>query len=289
MKLYVRLLFSLCTLLFTFENMNSQSRCKIYTIDDFSSDYEFIDSHEGDEKYSVLQPIAKYLQLIPPSALGINNPVYPRIKRCKDGSYILFYHNSRIGSTIYYTKSNDLLEWDNVKVLFSPTEIIDSIVGIDKRKYSTADATVLNNGDIISYASYRSDKHYRYRPDLNGIMMRRSHDNGKTWGDEETIYIGTNWEPFVLQLPDGILQCYFTDTEPLNRNSGTSIILSDDNGYSWYPSTMSQAYPVVRQYKYDNNDSIFTDQMPCFRLLNDGVTLLGFLERSEERRVGKEC
>jgi len=36
---------------------------------------------------------------------------------------------------------------------------------------------------------------------------------------------------------------------------------------------------VSRQYKYDDNGvKIFTDQMPCFRPLNDGSTIFGFLE-----------
>ena len=88
------------------------------------------------------------------------------------------------------------------------------------------------------------------------------------------IFEGTNWEPYLLQLPDGRIQCYFTDCLPATRNSGTSVITSTDNGRTWHGHMR-----VCRQYKYDDKGvRIFTDQMPCFRLLNDGETLFGFLE-----------
>ncbi len=102
-----------------------------------------------------------------------------------------------------------------------------------------------------------------------------SKDNGKSWSNEEIIYQGTNWEPFLLQLPDGRVQCYFTDCNPSIGDSGTSVIISSDNGNSWSAKTV-----VCRQYRhtYEDGTRIYTDQMPSFRLLNDGKTLLGFME-----------
>jgi len=51
-------------------------------------------------------------------------------------------------------------------------------------------------------------------------------------------------------------------------------VTSLDNGYTW-----GGYMRVCRQYKYDDKGvQIFTDQMPCFRLLNDGKTLFGFME-----------
>lgn len=88
------------------------------------------------------------------------------------------------------------------------------------------------------------------------------------------IYRGTNWESYLLQLPDGRIQCYFTDNHPALRNSGVSLLTSTDNGHTWHGYMR-----VCRQYKYeDQGTKIFTDQMPCFRVLNDGKTLFGFLE-----------
>jgi hypothetical protein len=56
-------------------------------------------------------------------------------------------------------------------------------------------------------------------------------------------------------------------------------MVSEDNGYSW--TTKKR---VCRNYKYEydkettKEKSIYTDQMPSFRVLNDGKTLVGFLE-----------
>jgi hypothetical protein len=61
---------------------------------------------------------------------------------------------------------------------------------------------------------------------------------------------------------------------------------SADKGVSW-----SEKKVVARQYKYPYDGSnteyhgqnVYTDQMPCFRLLNDGKTLAGFLEGRHEK------
>jgi hypothetical protein len=61
---------------------------------------------------------------------------------------------------------------------------------------------------------------------------------------------------------------------------------SVDKGVSW-----SEKKVVARQYKYPydgpnteyTGQNVYTDQMPCFRLLNDGKTLAGFLEGRHEK------
>lgn len=263
--------------------------CTIHRIENLDFVRERVDSHSGEESSSVLQPIEGYAQIIPGSLLGTANPVYARIKRCADGSYLLVYHNTRIGSDIYYTRSRDLLSWDKGQVLFARTPI-STPQGNTQRKYSSADATVLSNGDIVACVSFRADTFYRRHPELNGIMMRRSSDNGVTWSDEQIIYRGTTWEPYILEMPDGRLECYFTDTDPLKRNSGTSIVVSADGGHTWTPDGVGERYPVIRQYKYDNGTvAVYTDQMPCVRMLNDGHTLLGFMEaRMEENAASRD-
>lgn len=152
--------------------------------------------------------------------------------------------------------------------------------GPDERRYSSADATVLRNGDILVCVSARAHKGYSKSPECNYIAMKRSSDNGRSWSEEQFIYHGTTWEPYILQLPDGKIQCYFTDSAPQLRSSGTSIIESLDNGRTWMPQGVSNCYRVIRQHRYSDKDSshIFTDQMPCVRVLKDGKTLLGFME-----------
>lgn len=258
---------------------NADKTAKIHRIDDFNRKDEGLDSHKGVEGRSTLEPIYEYQQVIPTSVLGCTKPIYPRVKKCADGSYIMLYQQDQVASTIYYTKSDDLINWTSGRRLFTPYDVTTTAGNTDNRRFSSADAAVLSNGDILAVVAFRANKAYRTSPADNGIMMKRSTDNGATWSDEQVIYVGTTWEPYLLELPSGELQCYFTDAEPQLKNSGTSMVVSGDGGKTWNPTGTSNAYKVIRQYKYDNGSTpIYTDQMPSVRLLNDGHTLLGFME-----------
>ena len=245
----------------------------VHGLDEVNVLEEPLNSHAGEERYSVLEPVYEFMQLIPLTHLKTKGTaIYPRVKRMADGRYILFCQGGQIASRIYYYTSEDLKTWSEGQLLFEPYRVTTS-EGPDIRRYSTADAVVLDNGDLLVVCSFRASSGYKHNIGC-GIAMKRSRDNGHTWSEEQVIFEGTNWEPYLLQLPDGRVQCYFTDCVPSNRNSGTSVITSMDNGHTWYDYMR-----ICRQYKYDDGGvNIFTDQMPCFRLLNDGKTLLGFLE-----------
>lgn len=264
------------------DDTKTSGNVTVTSIQQLNNGYEDLDSHKGYELQSLLEPVAGYQLSLGKDILGIDNPVYARIKKCADGSFLLMYQNGQIGSHIYAVKSQDLLNWDAPQTLFEPVAVTTP-GGDDIRRFSSADAVVLSNGDILAVTSYRANKGYRYYPECNGVMIRRSVDNGYTWSDQQVIYQGTNWEPYILELPNGRLQCYFTDAEPNLKNSGTSLVYSDDKGVTWFPTGVEQRNRVIRQYKYMNQGvKIFTDQMPCVRMLNDGHTLLGFMEARHE-------
>lgn len=251
---------------------------KVHTIYELNKEEEKLDSHAGDEASSVLEMDFNSYMVVPSATLGVSTPIYSRVKKKKNGGYLLMYQNAQIAASIYYSHSSDLKTWSNGQLLFEEKPIT-SPLGVDLRRYSSADATVLSNGDIIAVVAFRANKAYKSSPEYNGIMMRRSKDNGYTWGPEQVIYTGTNWEPYLLELPSGQLQCYFTDTDPVYRNSGTSMVVSNDGGNTWSPTGVGNCYKVIRQYKYMNQGKrVYTDQMPCIRLLNDGETLAGFME-----------
>ncbi|MGN0188847.1 MAG: exo-alpha-sialidase [Candidatus Cryptobacteroides sp.] len=268
----------------TFEDGSSSAETVLHSLEDVNLAEEETGSHKGWELRSTLEPLS--VCSLGRNVLSIEDPYYPRIKKCADGSFLLMWQNGQIGSTIYCCTSSDLKNWSVPKKIFAPVDITTPD-GADVRRYSSADAVVLSDGDVIAVTSFRAHKGYKYYPECNGISIRRSRDNGKTWSEEQVIYQGTNWEPYILELPSGRLHCYFTDTDPLLRNSGTSLVRSDDRGQTWSPSGPGQRERVIRQYKYLNQGKrIYTDQMPCIRMLNDGHTLLGFMEaRLEEGNV----
>lgn len=212
-----------------------------------------------------------------------DKPIYARIKKLSNGNYFLMWQKNRIASTIYYSISSDLKTWSKGQVLFSPVPV-KTVVGDDTRAYSSADAIVLSNGDLIVAVSARAVKAYKVDSSYDWIVMRRSRDNGKTWEEEKRIYNGCTWEPFLYETPDGILHCYFTDAIILHTNngkgtSGTSVVYSKDMGETWESHGFQDRIRVSRQYKYTNSGiGVYTDQMPSFCLLDDGKTMFGFLE-----------
>lgn len=252
---------------------------EIHTVEDFAAVPEPVNSHAGDEADSVLEPMYDYMQVLENdfltasiSASEQKSAVYPRIKKMADGRYIMFYQGGKVASRILYSVSEDLKEWTAPALLWEPYSVTTS-EGKDIRRYTTADAVVLPDGDIIAVSSYRASDGYKNGIDC-GLMLKRSKDNGATWSDEQKIYEGTNWEPYLLYLPDGTIHCYFTDCIPSIKDSGTSLIVSRDGGVTW-----GEYKKVSRQFKYvSDGHKIFTDQMPSVRLLNDGKTLCGFFE-----------
>ena len=74
--------------------------------------YEEVDSHAGEERHSVLEPVYEYMQVLPASHLQTDRTaIYPRIKKMADGRYILFCQGGQIASRIYYYTSDDLKSW----------------------------------------------------------------------------------------------------------------------------------------------------------------------------------
>ncbi len=268
-----------------------------------SADEVKLNSHAGQEQWSVLQPMYETFTVLPhvylvKEAITYSDQwfaCYPRIKKMANGEYIMFYHGGEFGTRIWCTISKDLKRWSEPKMLYNAEHI--TVEGkADVRRYVNMDALVLPDGEILAVCSYRAAGHYGLGIG-GGLKLIRSKDNGATWSKPQIIYEGPNWEAYLLLLPDQkTIHCYFTDAIPQSRNSGTALITSTDRGVTWTSKKC-----VCRQYKYDhfcpehgtadgNNcpadcskkdffgQKIYTDQMPCFRVLNDGKTIAGFLE-----------
>lgn len=201
--------------------------------------------------------------------LSAVNARYPRIKKLKDNTFLLIYQQGPSAHDVYYARSRNFITWQNAdEQLFAKTDMKQYESNVDDRVlFTSADAIVLDNGDILAFASFRLNKGYRLNPLNNGIMMRRSSDNGKTWSETQIIYRGTTWEPSALQLSTGEVHVYFTDANTTTGNSGTSLLRSTDRGATW--TTVGK---IIRQKAGTATDGsgtvIFTDQMPVAIQLN---------------------
>ena len=262
----------------------------IHSINSLNAGEPVINDHAADWDKSLLEPNYRQYTEVTGDTLRIREANYPRIKKIADDRYILFYQDARVARNIYYSVSSDLKEWGLGLNLFASRSI--TVNGeSDTLCYSTCDATVLQNGDIMAIASFRSSRNFRRTNEFTGLAMKLSSDGGRTWGEEQIIYKGSNWEPQILQLPDGEIQVYFTHGGPkiqpqmeagipeseMVPSSGTAIIRSKDNGKTWDPYVMEPPYAahrVSQQYAYTKKGiQVFTDQMPCAILLNNTDTI----------------
>lgn len=215
------------------------------------------------------------------NSLGVGKPNYPRVKKMANGSYIMFFHNNQIGASCDYAVSEDLKTWNAKGKIYKNYSIIDSKGEENERRFSTCDAVVLANGDILAVASYRANIGYRERPLDAGLVLRRSTDNGNTWSDPMEIYRGVNWEPYLLQLPSGEIHCYFTDSDRTlieGTDTGTAMVVSNDNGNTWAPSFGTAPYYVLRTKHIKDGKTYFNNQMPSVIQLNNSNEMAAALE-----------
>ena len=241
----------------------------ITSIYDLNQDKGYLNSHASSWQSSVLEMDYSSIVTLEQPKITPEYPMYPRIKKLADGSFILIYQQNLSAHDVYYARSNNLTSWtENGTQLFAKTDMnqYESQVK-DRVLFSSADAIVLANGDVLAFASFRLNNGYKLNNLNNGIMMRRSSDNGRTWSEPQVIYRGTTWEPSALQLASGEIHVYFTSADPNKGDSGTALLRSNDNGKTW-----TSVGKVIRQNAGTatdgSGDPIFTDQMPVAIQLN---------------------
>ena len=208
-------------------------------------------------------------------------PAYPRLCLMNDGTYILAWQETIPGRSddngryICYALSPDLKTWTPMGCLFS-NKMVENVFGQQsERMYSCPEFLNLSDGSLLCVFRYWNLSTYSRiegRAD-NGLVLRRSFDNGRSWSEETEIFHGQCWEPFMLEQSDGRIQCYFSEARSWisSANSGTSMVESLDGGNTWIPDLSSRPYRVMRK-KYWNptwERFQYTDQMPVGVVLDD--------------------
>lgn len=261
--------------------------CSITPIGELNQGTTIINSHADVTKRSSL--MMNYRMYVTPSntEIGATYPHYTRIKKMKNGNYILFYHNGwsggNIGRSCDYAISTDMKRWEHKGKIFKDYNIVDSDGNNNIHCYANPDGLVLSNGDILAVASYRANSNYLNLSKDAGVELRRSRDNGITWSDPIQIYQGITWEPYLLELPSGELHCYFTDSnrtgqEGRGTDTGTAMVVSTDGGETWKPDFGSLPYYVMRMRWEQNGIVGYNHQMPSVICLNEGKGLAAALE-----------
>ncbi len=244
-------------------------------------------SHAGEAagQATVEYDYRTYAELDTGSAgLGVTACYYPRVKQMKDGRYILFYQNGQVSGNMYCATGDTPQSFSGKTIIFRSYDTTLPDGTADSVRFSSGDALVLSNGDILAVTALRINHDYTQNVAGGGLVLSRSTDNGKTWSKARLIYTGNCWEPHLIELPDGEVQIYFTHIAPKwyydtyrseRRSSGVGLIRSYDAGESWTPYVTEPPYAaerVMQQYVTTlYGVRHFTDQMPVACLLADGT------------------
>lgn len=223
---------------------------------------------------------------------GVKWPSYPRMLRIGNGDYMLMWQSDGVGGgngrDTYYALSSDLKEWKGMGKLFESRSVRTYLGTTATQKHTNANAIVLSDGRIMAVSSFYTldvysksgvdkDDNYTLTDGTKdqGIRIRFSSDNGKTWTPEQVIYNGPNWECHLMETPEGQIQCYFSESRPKisGSHSGTSLVVSDDGGKTWTPGPGKKPYRVMRKLWADASNiggihEKFTYQMPVGIRLN---------------------
>lgn len=167
--------------------------------------------------------------------------------------------------------------------------------------YANCNIIELSDGRLLmTYQKRREDGFYFTGRDRY-VCVKYSTDGGFTWGKEEEVFQGGNWEPMPIQTPFGIyifftLQDIYPTTLPEEECSqeneiggrAVAFVASYDNGATWtnFSDERYTAKMLLRDYdeeKSSNNFSGSGGGMPTPFLTNDNR--FGFIAESVERKT----
>ena len=277
------------------ENKGEQRTLALTEFSMLNARQDPVNSHADGWDRSVLK--MDYSSLVEVTS-NVQYPNYPRLRTLPDGSYILFWHNSTVsdanGKDTHYALSKDLKNWTYMGNLWKSYDVTTSIGTKDVRYFTNANGLVLSNGELLVVAAFRAVRAYG-KIDAQadqGLIVKKSNDGGKTWYGETEIYHGPCWEAHLVELPDGEIQCFYSESRPWisSSHSGTGMVWSKDGGTTWEPALGSH-FRVMRKHWWNfkpSNSSYgamncYTYQMPVGVILNNSKQFAFAMESANQR------
>ena len=212
----------------------------------------------------------------------ISSGGYPRAHRLNDGRLMMTMEQG--GNSCYCLSSDNALSWGELvtpwKAFTASRHGISTQVNISNPEFAQLSHTHPRHPDRIIFATNLRPKDAKSTVYPYSIAISVSDDRGGTWTGITPVYQSEHWdtdhgmgcwEPFVLELPDGTVQIYFSDQTPYFRNGKSyqniSVIESGDGGDTWGP---------VRICAYTEG---YSDGMPV--VLLEGTRLYLAIEHNE--------
>ena len=183
---------------------------------------------------------------------------YGRVKLLSDGRQALVYDEGG--------QCKIRFKQPRAKVFASPIVVATPPAGAH---YTNAELTELQDGTLMYAWNHRWD---------TKIKVKYSFDGGMTWLYEQTLYQQTwegdgpfgVWEPCIIQLPSGEVQCYFADESGVPNNDQCITMLRSTETFANGARKWQLTEPVRVCYTVGARDGM---PVPLVLQNDRGITL----------------
>ncbi|MBQ7268560.1 MAG: exo-alpha-sialidase [Bacteroidales bacterium] len=174
---------------------------------------------------------------------------YGRVHALNDGRYMLSY--SRKGNIYVRFSEDGTRTWSDETLVMEgfvhTTEKGSAVLRCSNPEFAQISESNPHHPGRIIMASNLRPKDNKSTVHPFSIVCAVSDDGGRSWSARRPVYDSRTWEedapkgawePFVMELPDGTVQIYFTDNTPYfaqgdRRGNNISVVESRDGGDSW--------------------------------------------------------